>query len=42
VKQEIISPKKMMNPHVTIKTHVTPLHALRNTRVPRNPCWRIL
>jgi len=26
----------------TFKTQVTPLHVLRNTRVPRNPCWRIL
>jgi len=26
----------------TLKTHGTPLHVLRNNRVPRNPCWRIL
>jgi len=31
-----------MNPNATRKTHVTPLHVLRNTRAPRNPCWRML
>jgi len=41
-KQELISPKKTRNLHRTLKTHVTPLHVLRNTEVPRNPCWRIL
>jgi len=35
-------PEETRNPHGTPKTHVTPLHVLRNTRVPRNPCWRIL
>jgi len=40
--QEIISPKKARIPHGTLKSHVTPLHVLRNTKVPRNPCWRIL
>jgi len=29
-------PYKTRNPHGTIKTHGTPLHALRN------PCWRAL
>jgi len=42
MKQEIISPKKTRNPHGTLKTHVTPLHVLRNTGVLRNACWRIL
>jgi len=36
------SPKKTRNPHGTLKAHVTPLHVLRNSRFPRNPCWRIL
>jgi len=36
------SGKKTRNSHATLKTHVTPPHALRNSRVPRNPCWRIL
>jgi len=34
-----LSPNKTRNPHGTLKTHVTPLHVLRYTRVPRNPCW---
>jgi len=42
VKQEIISPKKTRNPHGTLETHVSPPHVLRNTRVQRYPCWRIL
>jgi len=42
VKQEIISPKKTRNPHRTLKTHVTPIHVLVNTRVPRNACWGML
>jgi len=42
LKQEIISHKKTRIPHETLKTHVTLLHVLRNTRVPRNPWWRIL
>jgi len=39
---KIISPKETMNPHGSLKTHVTPLHVLRNTGVPRNPSWRTL
>jgi len=35
-------PLKTGNPHGTHKIHVTPLHVLRNTKVSRNPCWRIL
>jgi len=35
-------PYKTRNPHGTVKTHGTPRHILRNTRVPRNPCWRAL
>jgi len=42
LKEEIISSKKTRHLHGSLKTHVTPLHVLRNTRVPRNPCWRIL
>jgi len=42
VKQEIISPQKTRIPHGILETHVTPLHGLWNTRVPWNPCWRIL
>jgi len=30
------------NPQGILKTHVTPLHVLWNTRVPQNPCRRIL
>jgi len=37
-----LSQKKTRKPHGTLKTHVTALHVLRNTRVPRKPCWRIL
>jgi len=33
--------KKTRNPHGTLKTQVTPLHVLRNTRVPRNPWSRL-
>jgi len=32
--------EKTRNPHGTLNTHVTPLQ--QNSRVPRNPCWRIL
>jgi len=35
-----LSPKKMRNPHETLKTHVTPLHVLRDTRVPRKVARR--
>jgi len=42
LKQEIIFPEKKRSPRGTLKTHLTPLHVLRNTRVPRNPCGRIL
>jgi len=34
--------KKTTNPHGILKPRVTTLHVLRNTRAPRNPCWRIL
>jgi len=33
---KIISLKKTRNPHRT------QLHVCRNSRVPRNPCWRAL
>jgi len=42
LKQEIISPKNNEEPHGALRTHITPLHVLRNTTVPWNPCWRIL
>jgi len=34
--------KQTRNTHGTLKTHVTPIHVLLNTRVPRNDCWSIL
>jgi len=42
IEAKIISPKETRNRHGSLKTHVTPLHVLRNARVPRRPCWRIL